>query len=293
MTIQITDANGDLQEILSFLNEEGVEVPSNVTMPFAWAVSMGMVSGFSHVDKFGELPEIDVLTAPMDIWENGGEYTYDSSAAIVSVSSSSTSDTGKTLNVQGLDIDGTFISQDVALSGQSTVALATPLWRVFRMSNATDTLDTTFVGTIYCYVGTTQTAGVPTTANIRAVVTAGSNQTLMSLFTVQKEKVAFLVRMEFGSRRSKDGDAECCYFLRKYGKGFKIKKRVDVVNNGTSSYQDKRSFPDAIPALSDIRMRVEAVSKDDMGIYSTFDLLLVDEDQFSDAFLQSIGQPGY
>jgi hypothetical protein len=145
------------------------------------------------------------------------------------------------------------------------------------------------IGTVYCYVGT---GGVPILANIRAIIDDGNNQTLMALLTIPRGKVGFLFRGELGVSRSVSaGEARCAYYSRRYGKVFTIKKRVNMANSGTSIYPDFRSFPDPIPALTDIRLTIENVSANSMGVFGTLDILLVDEELFSDKFLTSIGQP--
>lgn len=51
-------------------------------------------------------------------------------------------------------------------------------------------------------------------------------------------------------------------------------------------------FPDIIPALTDIKLRVIEVSAE-MGFFGTFDILLADETMFPNDYLKAIGQPGY
>jgi hypothetical protein len=259
----------------------------NVGADLYLRISLGQVPGFSFIDKFGENPDIDSGSTPEDIWEFGGEYTYDTNgtAPIVSLISDSAADT-MDIEVQGLDIDGYSVTQTITLTGTTRVALTTPLWRVFRMSNE-GTVDT--IGTIYCYIGT---GGVPSAGDVRAIIDNGNNQTLMALFSIPRGKVGYLIRGELGGSRSRNAGAiQCAYYSRRYGKVFKIKKRVDITNQGTSVYQDKRSAPDIIPALTDIKLRVENVSDNNTGVFGTFDIMLVDQDKFSQEYLTAIGQP--
>ena len=55
--------------------------------------------------------------------------------------------------------------------------------------------------------------------------------------------------------------------------------------------EETRSFPDIIPALTDVKIKVESVSANNAGVFATFDILLVDEDKFSTAYLTALGQP--
>lgn len=253
------------------------------------AVTMGRRSGYSVVDKFGENPSIDTGTAPEDIWEVGGIYPYDTfgTAPIVSIVSDNVADT-QLISVQGLDINGGLVEQEITLTGTTRVALTTPLWRVFRLESLADEGDD-IIGVISCYTGT---GNAPLAGETRAIITNGNNQSLMALYTIPKGKVGFLYRGEFGVSRSQTtGAARCAYFSRRVGKVFKIKKRIDLVNQGSSIYMDARSFPDVIPALTDIKLSVESVTANGIGVYGAFDILLVDEKKLSEAFLNAIGQP--
>jgi len=260
-----------------------------VNSSFELAVTMGQVPGYSTIDKFGENPDIDTDSAPEDIWEGGGLYTYDAdgTAPIVSLASDDAADTEPVL-VQGLDIEGNEVVQVITLQGTTRTALTTPLWRVYRMSNE-GTSD--LAGTVFCYTGTGTVPSIGD-SEVRAVIDNGNNQTLMCTYTIPKGKIGFLYRGELGMSRSRStGAAQAAYYSRRYGKVFKIKKRVDITNQGSSIFQDRRSFPDVIPALTDIRLSVESVSANNCGVFGAFDIMLVDEDKFPQSFKTAIGQP--
>lgn len=261
--------------------------------PFAFgnglSVNMGEYDGYSYIDKFGENPDIDTGTIPEDIWEFGGQYIYDGigTAPIINLVSDNAGDI-MPISVQGLDIEGNLVTQEITLTGTTSVALDTPLWRVFRMSNeGVEAQDIS--GTIYCH---TSTGNTPASNEVRAIIDNGNNQTLMALYTVPRGKVGFLFRGELGGSRSQtSGSMQCAYYSRRYGKVFKIKKRVDITNQGNSCYVDRRTAPDIIPALTDIKLRVENVSANNTGVFGTFDIMLVDQKHFDKAYLEKIGQP--
>lgn len=259
---------------------------------FQFEVAKGSFAGYSVQDKFGENPDVDTGT-PEDIWEGGGLYPFsaDNTADIISISSDDAADT-MPIAITGLDINGVEVEQTITLQGQTRVALTTPLWRIYRMQNEGDAGED-ITGQVYCYSGTEETNGTPSGASvIKALINDGNNQTQMAVYTIPLGKVGFLWRGEFGaSRPSSSGEAVCDYRSRRYGKVFKIKKRIALANSGSSIYQDARSFPDPIPALTDIVLRVESVSANNMGLFGTFDILLIDEDQLTPEFLAAIGQP--
>lgn len=262
---------------------------------FLLAVQMGRVKGFSAIDKFGVNLSITPATDPEDIWEFGGTYNYDANntAPIKYLSSASATDI-QPITVVGLDINGNEVIQTKALNGQTNVLLDTPLWRVYRMFNNGTT---SLTGMVYCHTDNNPTAGVPLTANVRAIIDDGHNQTLMALYTIPKGKVGFLMRGEIGLELESTGIASgefahLHYESRRYGKVFTVKKAVSIVTGGDSIYKDRRTFPDIMPALTDIKLRVIEVSAE-MGFFGTFDILLADETMFPNDYLKAIGQPGY
>ena len=164
---------------------------------------------------------------------------------------------------------------------------------MFRIENNGTT---NITGNVFVYTGT---GAVPSIgdANVRALIVNGNNQTQMALYTVPKGKVGFLYYGELamqqaGTPSSSNEFANCAYKSRRFGSIFKIKKTIPLNSFGNTIYQDKRRFPDVIPALVDIKLTVNEVS-DTLGVSGAFDILLVDETDFSTAFLQAIGQPGY
>ena len=138
-------------------------------------------------------------------------------------------------------------------------------------------------GTVYCYSGTTNTGGVPSGGSVeKARIENGNNQTLMAIYTVPAGKYGFLYRGEIGILKQggsavSNEYARVYYQSRRQGKVFQIKKVVTLLSSGSSNFQDRRSFPDIIPPLTDIKIQAVEVS-DDMGIWATFDILLVDEE---------------
>ena len=264
---------------------------------FELKVSMGDVPGYYSVNKFGMNLVVETGTVPEDVWEYGGEYVYDATntAPIAYISSDDLADTNQPIKIVGLDIDGAEVTQFAIPDGTNNVTLGTPLWRVYRMQN---TGGTNLTGVLYCHTDPTPTAGAPGAANqVRAIIDDGSNQTLMALYTIPAGKVGFFYLGEVGVQLDGNAQALAEYAriqleARSYGKVFSVKKSVTCIVGGNTHYRGPRSFPDAAPALTDIKAHVVDVTAT-MGLWVTFEILLVDETEFTAAYLQSIGQPGY
>jgi len=294
-TMTVRDGDGQPQTLLTGVDADGNQSIVGLSKDFLLAVQQGQIDGYSIMnDKFGENPAITTSSDPEDIWEGGSLYAFDAdgTAPVVSLASNDESDTEDIL-ITGLDINGDEVKQTITLVGTNRQALATALWRVYRMENE-GALD--LAGVVFCYTGTGE---VPTIGDteIRAIIDNGNNQTLMCIRTIPNGKVGFLYRGEVGLNwtggAASSGDfARMYYKSRRFGGVFKIKKCISVMTSANSLYQDARSAPDIIPALTDIRLEVVEVSAT-MGVWGTFDILLVDEDKFSVAYLTAIGQPGY
>lgn len=278
---------------MAFFQENMKSFRGMTIQQLEFAASLRILPGVDIVDKFGENPAITTSTDPEDVWEGGGLYNYDAfeTAPIVSIASSSGSDT-QVISVQGLDIDGNLSEEEVTLQGTTRVALPTPLWRVFRLENQADE-GGDIVGNVFAYTGT---GAVPSLgdAEVRAVILNGNNQTQMALYTIPKGKIGFLFRGEIGLKYTGGvgagtNFASVQYRSRRQGKVFKTKKTINVISAATSNYTDRRTFPDIIPDLTDVKVTVKEVSED-LGVWATLDIMLIDDSMFDPVFKAAIGQ---
>jgi hypothetical protein len=144
-------------------------------------VSMGEISGYSVVQKFGQNDDLNTSTYE-DVWDGGGVYSYpaDGTAPITDIIGHDAGDT-EPIEVQGLDINGDLVVQTKTLTGLTKVTLDTPLWRVFRLKNVgtSDLLDDV------CAINTGDTVDY-------ACINNGNNQTLMALYTIPNGKTGYL-----------------------------------------------------------------------------------------------------
>ncbi len=164
------------------------------------AFSSGQVQGGLPLHKFGKAPDFDIADLFVDIWDGANDagiaqmsYTFSTSAAIDTISSSAVADT-EILEVEGVDTNWALVTQQKTLTGQTKAVLDTPLLHVFRIRNVGSNILT---GTVYCYEDTPIVIGVPTDkTKIRAMIsleaTISNNQTLMSIYAVPAGKELYL-----------------------------------------------------------------------------------------------------
>jgi hypothetical protein len=246
-------------------------------------VASGDYAGESIIHKFGATEDFDTGDGFVTIWDGADDagidamnYTYSTTCNIDSISSNSTSDTG-TIEIQGLGTGFSEVTQTVTLSGTSKVALATTLMRVFRMKN---TITTSNVGHVYCYVTTAITSGVPNVSSyVRAVIQPTLNQTLMAVYTIPAGKTGYMKNFFFG-----EGGAQRStnYVIdlkaRKENECFQLKHRAALSDTGTGYVQHNYEIPQKFVEKTDIEMtgKVTAAAITGAVVVAGFELLLKD-----------------
>lgn len=135
-----------------------------------------------------------VGTTEETIWEEGGIYTFPSSATTMTLSSSSANDTSagtglRTVTVDGLDTNHAEITEVVTLSGQTGVTTTNSYLRVNRITGSTAGSTKSNEGTVYIGTGTV-TAGKP--ANVFNLIEIGSNISHSGFFTVPAGKEFYI-----------------------------------------------------------------------------------------------------
>ena len=141
--------------------------------PFELQVSRGQISFHAPLNLFGNTTSLG-STAYGPLWEgltgSGGSYAYPASAVVMTLVSSSASDTAVVITVNGLDANYNQISENVALNGTSNVNTT----KLFLRINNMQTYSGNAVGAVTAINGGTT----------YAKITAGQADTQMSLYTV-------------------------------------------------------------------------------------------------------------
>jgi hypothetical protein len=247
---------------------------------FMAEVALGNITGYSHINQFGEAQNIDIADGFVDIWDGVNNanadkvYPYSSSADIDSISSSNVGDNTQTIEIQGLDGDYAQVTQEISLNGQTRVALITSLLRVFRMINKGFG---DLAGDVYCYVNGAITGGIPDTpGDIRAIIASGAlNQTRMAIYTIPAGKTGLLTNVYAGIDLTAAAVGTARLYARPFGQPFQVKHVQDIDTNATSLFQHVFQPPKIFIARTDIAVRMDS-SADDGGGTAGFDILLVD-----------------
>ena len=243
----------------------------------AFEISRGNVTGVSGVNKFGRNTDVD--TALEGVWDGGGTTVYtptgtwSATADITDVVSSSTSDNGLTVEVQGLDTSWAAVTQTITLGTPATtsVDLDTALIRVFRMKN---TGATAYTGNIQCGVGNATSAF--SAANLRAQITIGFDQTLMTLYSIPAATTGYLTN--WGSSLNKgtpaSGGVTTILWARTFGGVFRVQDTRSLMVTGTSAPEPRIYNPyPSYSAKTDLLVTAQG-STTNFDVSAGFDLIL-------------------
>jgi len=239
---------------------------------FNLEVAKGNINGHSSIHKFGENPNVGTSPAE-DIWDQGGAYTFSSSAIIDTVSSSNNGDT-QDIIVEGLDINWNEVSVPVTLTGQAKVVMGTSLIRVNR-AYLDDNV--TISGNVYIYEDTAISTGTPVDATkIRARIRDGFNQTLMAIYSVPAGKTAYMLCHHFGISKGKTASADFTLRAALFGQKFRARDVMSVNSTGSSTYTHTHLAIAKFPEKTDIKIRCERASTNTVSVAAGFDMTLVD-----------------
>ena len=141
--------------------------------PWELQVARNQITWHSALNLFGNTVALG-STAFGPLWEGltsaGGTYAYPASAVIMTLVSSSASDTAVTIRIYGLGAGYVLQTEDVALNGTTNVNTTKTFLRINKM----ETLSGNAVGNVTAV----------NSAVTYAKITAGNGDTQMSLYTV-------------------------------------------------------------------------------------------------------------
>ena len=216
-------------------------------------IAHGNATGHYSLRKFGQNPDIGVTLET--VWDEGGLYSYPTSAGPMRVSSSSALDTAlgtgaRTVQIYGLDSSYDEISEVITLAGQAHVWTFGYYRRVYRMKVLSAGTGGQNAGTLYVGTGGL-TAGKP--ANVFGSVKIGHNQSLMALWTIPRDYMFFMTSLYVSINAVKPVEIELR--IRPFGEVFQTKEAMYLTGN---SQYIPFEIPQVYTEKSDIEIRAKA-----------------------------------
>lgn len=230
---------------------------------FATEASKLKVLEHETINKFGSNRELGAVKEV--VWNSGGILIYPTSAAVVSLVSTSADDdltgTGaRTINIIGLDANYAQQEESVNLDGTTSVSTSNTFIRVFRLIVTTAGSGESNAGEISATISGGNVGKIP----------LGKNQSLMALYTVPAGHRAFL--KNYYMAIPKDKEIEGALEVRPFGEVFQIKHEIFLNTNHISH---DFGYPLRIEEKSDIQMTAKSLSGVTHSVTAGFDLVLV------------------
>ena len=225
--------------------------------PFGLALQKGEINRFGGIHKFGL--NTAVGTSFETIWDGNNTYTYPSSAGTATVTSSNTSaDNAGTVEVEGLDANYDVATETITIGGS---AGSTSFIRVYRAVMKTANTGNANVGDLTITVSSTAVAKIQ----------AGYGQSLMCVYTVPRNYIAYLMQIDIGS--SKDLENEIRFITKNISNGNVWNTRAFITTRG-GFIEKNYVIPIKIEEKTDIELIGKASATS--SISGGFELVLQD-----------------
>lgn len=230
--------------------------------PFELQIARGQIPAHYRVHKFGFNPLVQDLEET--IWDVGGEYSYLTSAAALTVDTGDPSDDTVQITVQGLDANYDEVSETVTLNGSGAATTTQTFLRVFRAFVAGDK-------------DLTSDAIISASSVTYAKVSAADQQTLMAVWTVPAGYTAYIFQNNttcYTEQNNKFGITRL--IARQPGGVFRTQDKHTVV---LSQNVVQFPVPLELPEKTDIEMRAVASSSNaNLQVSGSFDIMYIKND---------------
>lgn len=230
-----------------------VRVTNSVTLtsaPWYLQVARGLVTGCTYESRSAFNPNCSA-NAATSIWVEGGIYpyaTWDGTAQKLYIISTSASDTGQTIAINGLDSNYNHIDETIVTNGTTAVTTTKNFLRihtaVITSSNTPNVGEITFrlasgVGTVVAHIG------------------AGLSVTKLSQYTVPAGYTAYITYGDCTTFRTGSGNigARLNMMVRPYGGTFFSAFTAEVVNG---YYRNDFTIPMMLPEKTDVDVQIIA-----------------------------------
>lgn len=233
-------------------------VALSTAVPKNWELELaaGRIPGKSDVHLFGRNPDIAMASGFEDIWEGGDLYTgFNATAAepmsIVSTDAADTNSSGTgawLILIAGLDAAYNEITEVVALNGLTPVLTVNNYLRC-------NSVIVISAGTAAQNVGNIIGTQSVTIANTLFTINSGINRTLMAIYTVPANKVAYVTSGFITAANKQSASCEVQAKSRRVGSVFQIAEWFAVNTSGSSYVYREFKIPLLpVPAGTDIKI---------------------------------------
>lgn len=243
--------------------------------PFELQVARGQITMHQSIIIFGYNPDVD--TSEESVWPDGGTVPHPTTASVLTVSSSSASDTelgtgARTVAIVGVDDNYNQVSETVVLDGQTAVNTVNSYLYVNQFYVVTVGSGGANAGDINAGTGVV-TAGVP--AVLYDIIATGYNNRTTGHYCVPAGYTGYMTHGSFSSGQA-SGSTAVTGFLRQHGPDGVIRVgAVATVNNATADFSFV--YPYVIPEKNCVGATAIGAATNN-AVSSYFNILLIKND---------------
>lgn len=219
--------------------------------PWFLQVARGLIPGVTYEQRSGYNPDISSGAPGESIWVEGGIYPYNAwngTAQKLYVVSTSTSDTGQMIHIDGLDNNYNHITEIIVSAGTTAVSTVNNYIRIHTATIVSN--NTPNVGEITVHVASG-------TGTVVAHIGAGLGITKLSQYTVPAGYTAYITYGDCTTFHGGSGNIGSLLkmMVRPYGGTFFCAFQAEVVNG---YYRNDFTVPMNIPEKTDIDVQIIA-----------------------------------
>jgi len=229
----------------------------NSELAEAIRIANGQTKGVSHINKFGYNTSVGNTTET--IWDAGNLYQYPSTATTLTVIATNVADSGKEIEIQGLDANYEPLTETITAVTSPGTTGTSEFQRVFRalVVSSNDSTNEEIIN-------------INGDGKTLARISAEKGQTLMALYTVPANKTAYLKKFQ-GSVSAQNAPGDFSIMAKPFGGSFNIKGKF-----GTAGSPVTYDYPVPLEFAEKTDIEVRATSGNN-GAGAIFDLILLDD----------------
>lgn len=233
------------------------------------AISAGLFTGYSIVNKFGRNPDIDTGSVPEDVWAGGGVYTGFPTGAPeeFQVFSSNVGDTGVVTFLYLPSSTSTeYLTGTATLNGTTVVNTGIVGYRMHSAQYASGSSTTFNLGDITI-------RHAVTTANIFCQMPIGRSQTNVSAYTVPAGSTARLIRLFCSLLGSATTQVNGALWVRTLGGSPRLRRPFSAA--ASRAFEERPYGGLTLSAGTDIVVRISESLANNTDVISGYDLILI------------------
>ena len=216
-------------------------------------VSQNLFHNVDHIYKFGRG---NISTTEEVIWDEGGEYTFLTSADTLEILSDNINDTSsgsgaRSVEIFGLDADYNALNEIVLLNGTTAVNTVNQYIRVYR-ARVKEVGNSNIVGGANQGDITIRSSTTP--LNIQAKILANNGQTLMCIYTIPNGYAGLLWQASFSSSGNQNVVAR---LKTRDGSEADLAFTINAVRDVQTAFRQEYKIPVLLPEKTDVVFTAE------------------------------------